>query len=402
MVKRENYLAKLRLYRDQPLIKVVTGIRRAGKSPLLAQFQDELSAGGVAAKQVQSVNFEIPENAGLADWQVLYRHIKANLVKGRKNYVFLDEVQAVKEYERAVDGLAVIPGVDLYITGSNAWMLSSDLATLLSGRYVEISVLPFSFKEFCSAVRSERRADAVFSDYLVYGAFPQAAMLYTIDPAGVYDYLRSLYSTIVLKDVITRKKIADPAALEAVIAYVFDNAGTFLNSHSIAGALTAGGRKISYHTVDTYLAALTDCFLLHPVQRYNIRGKCLLKTNRKYYLADTGMRAMLLGREQAADRGRLLENIVYLELLRRGGQVWIGVNDRQEVDFVVRGADGYTTYYQVAYSVRDEATLARELRGFQGIRDHHPKVLLTLDPEEGTFNGIRQRNALDFLMETGR
>ncbi|MDR0347782.1 MAG: ATP-binding protein [Coriobacteriales bacterium] len=403
MIKRERYLVKLRRYKNQPLIKVVTGIRRSGKSTLLEQYKNELLSNGVRERQVQFINFEDPDNSAYLEWPVLYERVKSRLSADEMNYLFLDEIQWVKDYERAVDGLAIRKNVDIYLTGSNAWFLSSDLATVLAGRYVEISILPFSFGEFVQTQETQvqntaANLDSKLVDYMVYGSFPQAVALYNVEPAGVNEYLKSVFDTILMKDVIARKRIADPVALQAVVSYLFDNIGNITNSNAIANVLTSQGRKISYHTVDSYLEALIDSFIIYPASRYDVRGKKLLKTNRKYYIADTGLRQMLLGREKLADRGRILENVIYLELLRRGYKVWTGKNNSSEVDFICRNTEGYTEYYQVAYSVRDEATLQRELSGFDGIKDHNPKTLISLDPEEASYRGIRQVNAVNFLL----
>jgi len=398
MIKREHYLEKLAAYKDQTLVKVITGVRRCGKSTLMELFIENLLEDGVKPEQVQSINFEAPENESYTDWRVLYSHLNEHLVPDKRNYIFLDEIQNVKEFERAVDGLYIKKNVDLYITGSNAHFLSSELATLLSGRYVEISMLPLSFKEFIQLAGINSDLQSAFIDYVQFGSFPQVATLYRSNPQTVRDYLLSLYDTVLIKDIMTRRQFRDLTRLKEVLHYVFDVVGTQLSSNNIATALTESGKKISNHTVDSYIEAFINAFLLYPTKRFDLKGKSVLQTNPKFYLVDTGLRNMLLGREGLADRGRLLENIIYLELLRRGNDVWVGKVASSEIDFVAKTPEGYTEYYQVAWSVRDDKTLSRELMAFDQVKDHNQKYLLTLDPEEPSYSGIRQINALNWLL----
>jgi predicted AAA+ superfamily ATPase len=361
-------------------------------------FIESLLEDGVELSQIQSINFEAPENEQYTDWRVLYSYLSKHLEPDKMNYIFLDEIQNVKDFERAVDGLYIKKNVDLYITGSNAHFLSSELATLLSGRYVEISMLPLSFKEFIRLAGISSDVQSSFIDYVQYGSFPQVATLYQSNPHAVRDYLLSLYDTVLIKDIMTRRQFRDLTRLKEVLHYVFDVAGTQLSSNNIAKALTESGKKISNHTVDSYLEAFIEAFLLYPAKRFDLRGKATLQTNPKFYLVDTGLRNMLLGREGLADRGRLLENIIFLELLRRGNDVWVGKIASSEIDFVAKTPGGYTEYYQVAWSVRDDKTLNRELLAFNQVKDHNPKYLLTLDPEEPVYRGIRQINALNWLL----
>ena len=399
MIKREQYLNKLEAYKDQTLIKIITGVRRCGKSTLMELFAKELRKNGISQQQIHSINFEAPENEQYNDWRTLYAHLNDCLVPDKMNYIFLDEIQNVQEFERAVDGLYIKKNVDLYITGSNAHFLSSELATLLSGRYVEISMLPLSFKEFITLAEVKSDLQKSFIDYLQYGSFPQVATLFRNDPSVVRDYLQSLYDTVLIKDIMSRRQFKDLTRLKEVLYYTFDAVGTQLSSNNIANALTDDGKKISNHTVDLYLEAFIEAFFLYPAKRFDLKGKAILRTKPKFYLVDTGLRNMLLGREGLADRGRLLENAIYLELLRRGNDVWVGKTASGEIDFVTKDQEGYIEYYQVAWSVRDDKTLNRELEAFEQIKDHNPKYLVTLDPEEPTHNGIRQINALNWLLD---
>ncbi|GHV93387.1 ATPase [Spirochaetia bacterium] len=397
MVRRTAYLNKLINFKDKKLIKVVTGIRRCGKSTLLDLFREYLEDNGVAAEQIQALNLENPDYRELLSWETLYEYLKKRLVSGKMNYIFLDEIQGVPEFERAVDGLYIRDNVDIYVTGSNAYMLSGEIASLLSGRYVEIPMLPLSFKEYVSAF-AEPVSDLSrrYRDYLFNSSFP-----YTLELDGsqgaIRDYLGGIFNTVVLKDVVARKNISDVFMLESVIRFLFDNIGNLSSTKKIADTMTSAGRKISVHTVETYLTALTDSFILYRAGRYDVKGKQHLKTGDKYYLADLGLRYYLLGSE-GADQGRMLENVVFLELRRREYEVCIGKVDAAEVDFVAV-KNGSPEYYQAALTVRDKPTLERELAPLDKISDHNPKYLITLDDDPpASYNGIRQINALDWLL----
>ncbi|MDR1902610.1 MAG: ATP-binding protein [Treponema sp.] len=396
MIPRTNYLNKLIGFKDKQLIKIVTGIRRCGKSTLLKMFQDYLLRAGTAPAQILSINFEEPENKELTDWESLYNYIKKALVPKKKNYIFLDEIQNVGDYERAVNGLFIRENTDLYLTGSNAWMFSGEIATLLSGRYVEIPMLPLSFKEYCS-IFPQQDLRRKYRDYLINSSFP-----YTLELGEnrdlIRDYLGGIYNTIILKDVVARKKIGDVLMLESVIRFLFDNIGNISSTKKITDTLVSMGRKISVHTVEQYLSALTDSFILYRMKRFDVKGKMHLKTGDKYYLADLGLRYFLLGSKDA-DQGRMLENVIFLELLRRGYELYSGKVNSAEVDFVAV-KDGYPEYYQAALTVRDRETLERELSSLREIPNHNPKFLLTLDEDPpASYNGIRQINALDWLLE---
>jgi predicted AAA+ superfamily ATPase len=394
MIARTAYLEQLRSFRDKQLIKVITGIRRCGKSTLLELYREELLAGGVPAEQIIAVNFEDAEFEDLMERKALYSFIKDRLTPQGMNYIFLDEIQHVSDWQRTVDSLFIKKNCDVYITGSNAYLLSGELATLLSGRYVEIKMLPLSFAEYVSALPEGGALSRKYRDYLTGSSFPYTLAL---APKDIHTYLDGIYASIVLKDVVKRRNIADVTALESVIRFMFDNIGNLCNPKKITDALNADGRKLAVHTVEGYLAALCDSFILYKIGRYDVRGKQYLKTGAKYYLADIGLRYYLLG-AQKADHGRALENVVCLELLRRGYDVRIGKVENAEVDFIVTGATGIE-YYQVALTVREESTLARELAALAKIADHYPKYLLTLDDDPATsHNGIKQINALDWLL----
>jgi predicted AAA+ superfamily ATPase len=402
LIERPACLEWLRRWRDKDLIKVVTGVRRCGKSTALMSFAAELVASGVPADHVISLNMEDPACRDLlGDPYALYDSVVARLAPGGTNYVFIDEIQQVKDFPRAADGLFIRPDVDLYLTGSNAQFRSSDLATLLAGRYVEYELLPLSFAEFVSAQPladpggAPRTMEAVYADYLRWGGFPYATLL-PRDDAVVGQYLDGVVSTVLFKDVIQNRQVRQPAVLQAVVAYIADNVGNLTSPTAIAQALTTSGRKTNAPTIEGYLDALASAFLVYAAPRYDIRGKRILERIEKYYLVDPGLRTSLLG-GVTRDTGRLLENIVYLELVRRGLTVRVGVVAGQEVDFVASGR-GTTTYVQVAQTVRDERTLARELAPFDAIPDHHPRLLITADPEQANHNGVPQVNILDWLL----
>jgi len=396
MIKRKEYLDQLISFRDKQLVKVVMGIRRCGKSTLLELFREELVNSGVADDQITVINFADADNEPMMDRKALYDYIKARLIPDKMNYIILDEIQHVDEWQRVVDSLFIKKNCDVYITGSNAYLLSGELATLLSGRYVEIKMLPLSFAEYVSATGGQGDLTRKYTAYLTNSSFPYALEL--DKPKDIRAYLDGIYNSVVLKDVVKRKKIADVSALESVIRFMFDHIGNLSNAKSIADTLTSAGRKISTHTVESYLEALCDSFILYKTGRYDVKGKQYLKTGDKYYVADIGLRYYLLG-SQKADMGRALENVVYLELLRRGYEVWIGKVGTNEVDFVATNEEG-VSYYQVALTVRDENTLTRELRPLDAISDHNPKVLLTLDDDpDASHNGIRQMYALDWLLK---
>lgn len=394
-ILRTSYLEQLKNFRNKQVIKVITGIRRCGKSTLLNQFQQYLIHEGVLPNQIISINFEDIDNESLCEYHTFYQYIKERLHPTQMTYIFCDEIQNVPSFQKAIDSLYVLSNVDIYITGSNAHMLSQELATLLSGRYVEIKMLPLSFKEYVSAMPNTALSEC-YMDYIQFGSFPYTLAL-DKKPELITDYLQSLFSTIVLKDIVTRNKIQDPKMLESVIRYMFDNISNMTSSKSIADTMTSNGRKLDTRTIERYLATLEEAFVLYPVSRFDIKGKQHLKTLGKYYSVDPGLRMMLLGGRKY-DRGRILENIVYLELLRRHKNVFIGKWDNLEVDFVCIEPSGLS-YYQVADTTAEDATLQRELKPLRSIRDFYPKYLITLDDDpEIDYDGIRKINALRWLV----
>ena len=392
MVQRKQYMNKLIRMKDEKIIRVITGIRRCGKSTLLSMFQDYLKHNGVNDDQIVSINFEDMLYEPLLDYRKLYEHVTARLVTGKKNYVFFDEIQNVSEFQKVVDSLYIRDNVDVYITGSNAYMLSGDLATLLSGRYIEINMLPLSFSEYFELTGGGRRE--AFTSYYLNGAFPQAAVI--ADDEVRADYIRGIYNTVLLKDIVARKKIADVALLESVTRFLLDNIGNIVSSNKIADSLTSFGRKTTSVTVENYLSALMDAYVLYKAPRYDIKGKQHLKSLEKYYAADVSLRHPALG-ERNRDIGRILENIVYLELIRRGYTVRIGKVGEKEVDFVATAGDR-KIYYQVAASVLDPATFKREFEPLRIIKDHYSKFVLTMDDLPTGQDGIQQMNIVDFLL----
>ena len=396
MIQRQEYLDSLMSFRDKKLIKVVTGIRRCGKSTLFELFQDYLRLDGVNDEQIISINLEEGEYDEIETYKQLYNYIDEKIVQKKKMYIFIDEVQRVVDFQRAVDSLYVKKNCDVYITGSNAYLLSGELATLLSGRYIEIKMLPLSFKEYISVFPGDTNYERLYADYIQNSAFPYA--LEIAKPKDRRQYLQGIYDTIVLKDIVARRKFPDIAMLKSVTRFMFDNIGNLCSTKKIADTMTSAGRKIAVHTVESYLSALTDCFILYQIGRFDVKGKQYLKTGDKYYVADIGLRYALLGTKKA-DMGHILENVVYLELARRGYEIHIGKVGRTEVDFIAIG-DGGEEYYQVAYTVidTDGATLCRELAPLKAIGDHNPKFLLTMDNTPLTsHNGIKQINVLDWL-----
>ncbi|MDR1284247.1 MAG: ATP-binding protein [Opitutaceae bacterium] len=402
LIKRETYLRQLRQLRDINLIKIFTGMRRVGKSTLMQLFAQELRASGVAPACIQSCNFEDPGmTRGKADWRQLYDAILAKCVAGKMNYIFLDEVQIIPQFERLVDGLFIQPDIDLYVTGSNAYLLSGELATYLTGRYISTNVLPLSFAEYAGLFPTVPKSE-LLSQYLKASSLPEGAKLGQAAPEFVTRYLRDIYDTVVEKDIARRHSIRDIGNFERVYKFALDSIGSFVSPGNIATALNSGLRKgeptISHHTIDTYLGYMTDAWLLYKADRYDIKGKRLLKTRGKYYTVDLGLRTALTGGKPDADLGHKLENIVFLELRRRNiGDIQVGKHDDQEVDFVVQNSAGERSYYQVAWNIHDEQTLDRELAPLRRIRDHYPKFLITNDSGDANIDGIQKINTVDWL-----
>lgn len=403
-INRDNYLSILKNFKDQQIIKVITGIRRCGKSTLLEIYQDYLRNNGIKEEQIISINFENADYEELLDRKKLHKYIKDKLVIGEKTYVFLDEVQNVSEFEKTVDSLFINKDVDLYITGSNAYLLSSELATLLTGRYVEIKMLPLSFKEYVSAFADKTDISRKFRDYLRYSSFPQAIELYKINPLNITMFLDGIYNTVLFKDVMQRKNITDRNILERVTKYLYDNIGNRTSIKSITDNIEGIEGKKSYNTIANYVDALMDSYLVFKAGRYDIKGKEFLKTQEKYYVVDIGLGYYMLGQSSGRDMGHILENVVYLELLRRGYNVYIGKYDDLEVDFVAKKPEN-TVYYQVALTIRGEndkanGILDRELMPLKRIDDNYPKYILTLDDDlDADFDGIKKINVLDWLLK---
>ncbi len=395
LVLRNEYLERLNNLRHKKLIKIVTGIRRCGKSTILEMFRARLLNEGFEENQIIFLNLEEYENKELRNPDSLYSYIKERLTS-KMNYIILDEIQRVENFPDVVDSLYVKKNVDLYLTGSNSSLLSSEIATLISGRYVEIKMLPLSFKEFVTATKQEDNLSKAYSQYVSTSSFPYVLELLQT-PAEINPYLEGIYNTVLVKDIIDRKKIYDTTVLKSVTCFLFDNIGLELSSKKIADTLTSNSRKSDPKTIEKYISALEESFIVYRAKRYNIKGKEYLKSLEKYYVSDIGLRNFMLGKK-AMDVGHILENIVYLELLRRHYDVYVGKIDDAEIDFVAQTQDG-NTYIQVAASVRDEQTLQRELRPLKAVKDNYPKMILTLDDDPpGDYNGITRMNALDWLM----
>ncbi len=406
MVERREYLNELWKWKDQNVIKVVTGLRRCGKSTLLSMFQDQLRNNGIADEQIISINFEDLQYESLTDYSQLYRYVSDRLQSGRMNYIFLDEIQMVTDFQKAVNSLYIKENVDLYITGSNAYMLSGELATLLSGRYIEIRMLPLSYKEY-RELRGEGDKDSQFSEYMRYGGLPYIAALN--DPAEMADtYLEGIYNTIIIKDIELRqtrkesdpnkRKISDMTLLRNIARFLASSIGSPVSVKAISDYITSSGRKVSQSTINDYVEALIEPFVFYPAERYDVKGKQLLKQNRKIYIVDLGLRRHLIPR-QNYDLGHSLENLVYLELLRRGYEVTVGKVGNAEIDFIAKKGDD-VVYYQVTASLTDESTFNREFVPLRAISDNYPKIVLTLDRfTPGNYDGILALNAIDWFLD---
>ena len=399
LVSRPYYLDFLRRHKDRPIIKVVSGIRRCGKSTLFKLFQDELLADNVTAEQIIDINFELMEYDKLRDYRALYEYINERIIPSKKMYLFLDEIQHVPSFERVVDNFFVQDNVDIYITGSNAYFMSSDMATLLTGRYVQIEMLPLSYKEYVDAYSESGLSRMVlYEKYVSEGSFP--GLLHMSENwQGRQDYLQGLFNTVVLKDIVDRLKIADIKLLESIVRYIFANIGSLINPTKIANSLTSAGRKVDNKTVERYLRGLEDSLLLYNTERFDVRGKELLRLRPKYYVVDMAFKQLLLP-DSNRDRGHVLENVVYLELRRRGYTVYVGQLTKGEIDFVAQKPGGILEYYQVSESVLDPTTRDRELASLEAVKDQYPKFLLTMDElyKPHNYNGIQQCNVLDWLL----
>ena len=405
MIERKNYLEKLIAWKDEKVIKVVTGIRRCGKSTLLDLYKKYLKKNGVEDGQIVAVNFEDLENEALQDYKALYAYLLGRLCRGKMTYIFLDEIQKVEGFEKVVDSFYIKENVDVYITGSNSWLLSGELATLLSGRYIEIKMLPFSFAEFCES-RGGGDADSLFADYMANGSFPYIA---TMDRTKekIDMYLEGIYNTVIVKDIEerqnrkerdpNRRKVSDISLLKNISKFLASCIGSPVSVKRIADYITSSGRKVSQNTIDDYIEALVQAYVFYRAERYDVEGKQLLKQNGKFYIVDLGLRRYLLPKREY-DLGYSLENVIYLELLRRGYEVNVGKMGQTEVDFVAK-KDDVISYYQVTASLTEQTTFEREIRPLKKINDNYPKKILTLDRFTlGNYEGIEVLNAVDWLL----
>ena len=399
-IQRKQYLDFLIRYKEEQIIKVVTGVRRCGKSTLFELYRDYLLTNGVNSSQIIMINFEDVEYEDLLDYRALYNYIKEQLLPDKMNYIFLDEIQHVAEYEKAVDSLFIKKNCDVYITGSNAYFLSGELATQLSGRYIELSMLPLSFKEFCQGLSDSKMSNtAKFNLYLEIGAFP-FILSHGYRRKEAREYLQGIYDTVLLNDVVKRKKITDVTMLKNVTKFLMHNIGNRFSPTKIANTMKSSGNPIDQKTVNRYIEGLTECLMFYEATRYNIKGKQILTQQNKYYTADIGLRNILV-RNSESDIGHILENIVYLELIRRGYEVYVGqLDDNSEIDFVTIDGEN-VAYYQVSASTLDEKTLERELAPYKKVKDNYPKYLLTLDEvfREANYEGIQKLNVIDWLLK---
>ncbi|WP_330694440.1 ATP-binding protein, partial [Intestinibacter bartlettii] len=398
MIKRIQYIEELKRWKDKDLIKVVTGIRRCGKSTLFELFIEYLKEEKVDDGHIISINLESLEY-NFSGYKGLYDYVVSKIKDEKKYYVFLDEVQNIEEFQKAVDGLYIKKNIDIYITGSNAFLLSGELATLLTGRYVEIKMLPLSFKEYVSAFSDNNNYQSLFLEYMKNGGMPGTISVVDLGRNDVNKYLDSIFSTVVFKDIMARNKITDKTLLENIIKFIFDSIGSPISTKKISDTLTSKGISTSNHTVENYITSFVESYLIYKAERFDVKGKNLLVRDYKYYAVDTGLRSYLLGKKADSDMGHILENIVYLELLRRGYRVYVGKVDDMEIDFVAENRDGLK-YFQVALTVRDEKVLERELRSLQKTGDHYPKYLITMDMDlSADYNGITKINVIDWLLE---
>lgn len=401
---RAEYIGKLLAYKDKDLIKVIIGLRRSGKSTLLEIYREKLIKQGVGKKQIQSYNFELPENYLDKTWSDIYFEIKKKLQSDKSNYVFLDEVQTVPQFEKLVDGLFATKNVDVYITGSNAFLLSSELATLLSGRYIEISILPFSFKEYLSARNIDAsnkylNYEALFFDYTNETSLPKGVELRAYGFDKIYEYLEAIYTTIIEKDIAQRHQINNKRAFGNIVKFVASHIGSAISPGNISKTLQQDGQTTHNTTVEKYLEYLVSNFVFYRVNRFHLKGKKQLATQEKYYLVDVGLLNILTGKERTMDRGHILENVVYLELLRRGNKIWTGTARGSEVDFVCKTNTGEIEYYQVAWQLSSNSTIEREFAALENINDNYPKYLLSTDSFTQSRGGVKHLNVFNWLLD---
>ena len=397
-IRRTKYIEELKKWKDKNLIKVVTGIRRCGKSTLFELYIEYLKEMKIDDKHIISINLESIDY-DFKNYRELYNYVMSKIKDNKKYYVFLDEVQNIEEFQKAVDSLYIKDNIDIYITGSNAFLLSGELATLLTGRYVEIKMLPLSFKEYILAYENNNNYQSLFLEYMKNGGMPGILSISDLDNNDINTYLDGIFSTVVVKDIMTRNKIVNKTLLENIIKFIFDSIGSTISTKKISDTLTSKGISTSNHTVENYIRAFVESYLIYKAERFDVKGKNLLVRDYKYYIVDTGLRSYLLGKKADSDMGHILENIVYLELLRRGYKVYVGKVDNNEIDFVAENRDGIK-YFQVALTVRDEKVLDRELRSLQNTGDHYPKYLITMDMDlEADYSGITKINIIDWLLK---
>ena len=401
---RTGYLSKIQSYKEKDLIKVVTGLRRSGKSTLLEQYRDALIKEGVPKRRILFYNFELPENYINKTWDQIYFEIKKKLHETEMSYIFLDEVQNIPLFEKLVDGLYASNNTDVYITGSNAFLLSSELATLLSGRYIEISILPFSFKEYLIAREIEvnnkyLNFEALFFDYVNETSLPKGVDLREGGFDKIFEYLEVIYNTIFEKDITQRHQINDKRAFVNVSKFIASNIGSALSPGNISKSLKEDSQLIHHSTIEKYLDYLVASFIFYKVNRFDLKGRKQLATQEKYYLVDLGLLNVLVGKDRITDRGHMLENVVYLELQRRGYKIWTGTTRNNEIDFVCKTPEGDLEYYQVAWQLSSEQTMNREFGALQKMKDNYPKYLLTADSFTQNRNGIKHLNVFNWLLE---
>lgn len=400
MIYRQEYMERLKAFKDNKIIKVITGLRRSGKSVLLEMFRDELLENGVMPEQIQYINFELMKYDNVRSYKQLYDLITEKILPNKRNYLFFDEIQQVNGWEKAINSLSLEYDADIYVTGSNAYLLSSELATLISGRYVEIKMLPLSFKEYYGYYEnSGKDKTELFNDYLKYGALPQLLSL-PHDERLISAFLSSIYDTIILKDVLGRNKLKDVDLLKRIFAFVCGNVGSITSANSMAKYIAKEAKldtSIRPATVGNLLEMLENAFIVYKAQRYDVKGKEVLKSLEKYYLADTGLKNTITG-YNLENYGHTIENVVYLELIRRGYQVYVGKCDNKEIDFVAIN-ERETRYFQVSETLADENTRNREIAAFQGTKDFYEKTIITTDKTYVTnINGIKVVNLIDFLL----
>ncbi len=403
LINRQEYIDKLLSYKDKGLIKIVTGLRRSGKSTLLDLYKTKLIETGIKPEQTQLFNFELPENFLGKSWESIYFDIKSKLVPDSNNYIFLDEIQNIPDFEKLVDGLFANKNIDVHITGSNAYLLSGELATLLSGRYIEISILPFSFKEYLKFRKIDYHNkylnyEALFFDFVNETSLPKGVELRKEGYDKIYEYLEAIYTTIIEKDITQRYKINDKRAFSNVAKFVASNIGNQVSPSSISKALKADQQDVHHATVEKFISYLVQSFVFYCVNRFDLKGKKQLATKEKYYLVDLGLLNILAGRERSADRGHILENIVFLELLRRGYKIWTGTLRNAEIDFIAKNKEGEIEYFQVTWKISNEETEKREFGSLEKIKDNYPKYLLSTESFPQNKNGIIHKNVFEWLL----